>query len=282
MENTISTAPFSVDWPSVILTCLVVAALLEVVAPARRSDDLMRRWSNNLSLSAITYSFNHFAVTALMLQVMRSIDQGALIDLSELPLWFALPLGVLAYELVVYALHVASHKVPLFWRFHSIHHSDPEVDISTSFRHHPLESLISVIPMLALSIYIGFPLEAALVYRVLELAQKVFTHANVKIPDSLEATVGKLIVTPRFHRGHHFADKTHTDSNYGAVFPWFDYLFNTYEKTDQAKDLSEPIGLGLSDTDSTRLDRLLLQPVLSAGSNAPRGESAGSNAPRGE
>jgi len=106
--------------------------------------------------------------------------------------------------------------------------------------------------------------EAVLVYRVLELSQTVFTHANVRIPDGLEATLGRVVVTPRFHRGHHFADKKHTDSNYGAVVPWFDYLFGTYEKTNKTSDLTEPLGLGLSDTDSTRLDRLLLLPFQTA------------------
>lgn len=260
MDNTVSTAPFFIDWPSVILTCLVAAALLESIAPARQSKHLIRRWSNNLGLSVITYSFNHFALTALIILVLSEVDQPPAIDLSDFPLWFALPAGVLIYELVVYGLHVLSHKVPLFWRFHAIHHSDPEVDISTSFRHHPFESLISVIPMLVLSISLGLPVEAVLIYRLLELSQKVFTHANCRVPDTLEATLGKIVVTPRFHRGHHFADKKHTDSNYGAVFPWFDYLFKTYEKTDQKEDLCEPLGLGLSQSESTRLDRLLLQP----------------------
>ena len=114
--------------------------------------------------------------------------------------------------------------------------------------------------MLALSICFGFPVEAVLVYRLLELSQTVFTHTNVKVPDKLEATLGRVVVTPRFHRGHHFADREHTDSNYALVFPWFDYLFGTYKKTDQTSDLSEPLGLGISDTDSTRLDRLLVLP----------------------
>ena len=260
MDNTISTAPFSIDWPSVVLTCLVIAALLESAAPARRSEQLPRRWLNNIGLAIITYCFSHFVVTALMIEVMQSIDQAPLIDLSSLPLWLTVPVAVLIYELVVYTLHVMSHKVPVFWRLHAIHHSDPQVDISTSFRHHPLESLISVLPMLALSICFGFPVEAVLVYRLLELSQTVFTHTNVKVPDKLEATLGRVVVTPRFHRGHHFADEKHTDSNYGVVFPWFDYLFGTYKKTDQTSDLSEPLGLGISDTDSTRLDRLLVLP----------------------
>ena len=264
MDNTISTASFSIDWPSVVLTCLVIAALLESVAPARRSEQLPRRWLNNIGLAIITYCFSHFVVTALMIEVMRSIDQAPLIDLSSLPLWFTLPLAVLTYELVVYTLHLMSHKVPLFWRLHAIHHSDSQVDISTSFRHHPLESLISVFPTLSLSIFLDFPVEAVLVYRVLELSQTVFTHANVRIPDGLEATLGRVVVTPRFHRGHHFADKKHTDSNYGAVVPWFDYLFGTYEKTNKTSDLTEPLGLDLSDTDSTRLDRLLLLPFQTA------------------
>lgn len=270
MDNTISTAPFSIDWPSVMLTCLVIAALLESVAPARPSEHLVRRWVNNISLSIITYCFTHFVITACMIQVLKSIDQTPLIDFSSLPLWFTVPLGVLTYELVVFALHVMSHKVPLFWRLHSIHHSDPQVDVSTSFRHHPFESLISVIPMMAVAIYVGFPLEAVLTYRLLDLIQKILTHANIKIPDGLEATVGRLFVTPRFHRGHHFADKRHTDSNYGAVFPWFDFLFNTYQKTKLSEDLKEPLGLGLSDVDSTRLDRLLLLPLERTNPDSPQ------------
>lgn len=264
MDKSISTAPFSIDWPLVVLTCLVIAAVLESVAPARRTEQLLKRWSNNISLSIITYYFNHFFITALMIEVVSSTDQSPIIDFSPLPLWFTLPLGILAYEFVLYVIHIASHKVPIFWRLHAIHHSDPQVDLSTSFRHHPFESLISFIPMLMLSIYLGFPLEAVLVYRLLNLIQTIFTHTNVKIPDGLEAKLGKIVVTPRFHRAHHLADKKHTDSNYGAVFPWFDYVFNTYRKTELSEDLNKPLGLEVLKEDSMRVDRLLLLPFLQA------------------
>ena len=176
----------SIDLPSTILTCVVIAALLETVAPARPSPHLLKRWVNNLSLSVITYAFNHFALTALAIYLLKPFESQPVIDFSGLPLWLSVPMCVLVYDFVAYALHVASHKVPLFWRFHSVHHADEQVDISTAFRHHPLESLISLLPLLILSVCLGLPVEALLVYRMLELAQKVFTHTNVKVPDALE------------------------------------------------------------------------------------------------
>ena len=37
---------------------------------------------------------------------------------------------------------VAMHKLPALWRFHRVHHSDPLVDVTTTIRQHPGESLI--------------------------------------------------------------------------------------------------------------------------------------------
>lgn len=62
--------------------------------------------------------------------------------LVELPFWTKLFLGVMLYDFTTYWIHRASHKIPLLWRLHRVHHSDTTMDSSTTFRFHPLELIL--------------------------------------------------------------------------------------------------------------------------------------------
>lgn len=240
-----------------------MAVLAEMIQPLRSSQRPGQRWVHNGALALISFVFTHFVITAI---AVRTMDIGAtwpslsLGRIAELPLWLQVTMVFLALEWIRWAIHVLSHKVPILWRLHAVHHADPEMDASTAFRHHPLEGLISVIPVTLLTLVLGASVEVLMLYRLADLSVAVFSHINVRLPRGVERALGWLLVTPRFHRTHHLSDRTYTDSNYGAMTPWFDHLFGTYRPVSEDQNRSAEIGLAWSDRNAMRLDRLLLAP----------------------
>ncbi|MEE8523613.1 MAG: sterol desaturase family protein, partial [Thermoanaerobaculia bacterium] len=64
-----------------------------------------------------------------------------LLYLVDLPLWLHVLLGVLMLDLIgAYLIHFIQHKIGWMWKFHLVHHSDTEVDVTTSLRQHPGET----------------------------------------------------------------------------------------------------------------------------------------------
>lgn len=93
------------------------------------------------------------------------------------------------------------------------------------------------------------------------MALSLFSHANLFLPDTVDRTLRKVIITPDFHRNHHCSDWRFTDSNYGVSVPWFDYLFSTATDRPFAEQQSMQLGLEyFREKSDSRLDRLLLMP----------------------
>ncbi|MFT6287859.1 MAG: sterol desaturase/sphingolipid hydroxylase (fatty acid hydroxylase superfamily) [Alcanivorax sp.] len=259
----IETAPnFHLDLIAITLLALVVGMLLEMVRPARDIPVSLTRWLNNGSLALIAYAINYVFATLIGLYILYRFESPDLLGLSSAPLWLNLLVTFLVVEGARYSIHVAVHKVDWLWRFHSVHHSDAEVDLSTSFRHHPVKGMLNAIPMTALIWLIASGPQALILYRAWDLVSTVLTHTNVDIPHKIERWLRFAMVTPAFHRTHHFAEKRFTDSNYSATIPWFDYLFSTYQPTTVERQTSAKIGLDTHTVNEQRLDGMILAPFL--------------------
>lgn len=133
----------------------------------------------------------------------------------------------LALDLLVYALHIASHHVPLLWRFHRLHHSDTLLDIGSSWRHHPGEMVFVGLSVgLAASVLGIGPAEIGVYAVVAELVQ-ILAHANIRVPARAMNALSRVLITPGLHHLHHAPDQEDTDSNYGEVLSVWDRLFGT-------------------------------------------------------
>ena len=131
--------------------------------------------------------------------------------------------------------HFVEHQVPLFWRFHIIHHADNNVDVTTGLRHHPLESVWRGI-FFYIGIFVsGAPMFAVLLYQTALVFITGFTHANISLPKWLDKTLSWFLVSPNMHKVHHHWKQPYTDSNYGAVFSIWDRLLGTFMKLDPSK-----------------------------------------------
>ena len=145
----------------------------------------------------------------------------------SLPAWLSLIVGFLAIDLMVYAVHRCYHAVPLLWRLHATHHSDPDLDWSSAVRQHPLEYLASSAAYWLAAVAIGIPGPVVVLHRLSSFAAAVATHGNVGWPAWLEHLLRPVVITLDLHLIHHSADPAHADRNFGDVLSVWDRLFGT-------------------------------------------------------
>lgn len=126
-----------------------------------------------------------------------------------------------------YIWHILNHKLPFLWRFHLVHHCDPDLDVSTAIRFHFGEMIGSVLYRGAVVFISGATPTNVLVYEILFESATQFHHSNWRLPYRLEKALNKVVVTPRMHGIHHSIVRRETDSNYSVIFSWWDRLHNT-------------------------------------------------------
>jgi sterol desaturase/sphingolipid hydroxylase (fatty acid hydroxylase superfamily) len=185
-----------------------------------------------------------------------------LVNALALPAWLAIPLAIILLDLAIYFQHVMFHAVPTLWRLHRVHHSDPDFDLTTGLRFHPLEIVISTVVKCAAIAAFGVGALAVLAFEILLNATAMFNHGNGAMPAALDRTLRWLVVTPDMHRVHHSVRYNECSSNYGFNLPWWDRLFGTYRA--QPVDAHTTMAIGVDafrGADELRLDRLLLQPL---------------------
>lgn len=256
---------------TVIITLVIVLAW-EMLWPRRPPHKgMVRRWTNNLTLTFIGQLTAH-GTKALSLVLMAWLAQswgfGLFAD-AQGPWILAFVVYMLALESVGYGMHLALHKVPWMWRIHRVHHSDTELDFSSSYRHHPFEILLMYGASLPVVILLAPPVSVVLAYAVVRTAVHVPGHANIYIPEKVDRILRKFLITPDFHRLHHCSDRRYTDSNYGTILPWFDYLFGTYQDRPFADQATMEIGLEYARAPiDSRVDHLLWMPFRRFDSDA--------------
>lgn len=147
--------------------------------------------------------------------------------LYELPGWVEYLIAFLLLDYGNYLWHHLNHKVPFLWRYHLVHHTDPDLDITTAFRFHFGEMIGSVFSRGAVVFLSGASPLLVLIYEIIFEAATQFHHANWKLPIKLERILNLLLVTPRMHGIHHSVVKEETDSNYSVIFSFWDRLHHT-------------------------------------------------------
>lgn len=216
---------------SVIFLIIIIALLLleQKFFLRKRNHDLLPRLIINFSLSILSFIIVYFVVFPAQtktLEFTSSVNFG-LMRLVQLPDVLNYILSFLLMDLAFYYWHLLNHKIPFLWRFHNVHHFDPEMDVSTAFRFHFVEIGFSTLFRILQISLIGINPVAFLIYETAFAANTIFQHSNIKIPIKLERFLNKIIVTPRMHGIHHSNYKEETNSNYSTVFSFWDRIHNT-------------------------------------------------------
>lgn len=153
--------------------------------------------------------------------------QFGILNWIDLPFYVQAIVGFLLLDYFIYTWHVLNHRMPLLWRFHLVHHTDLDLDVSTAIRFHFGELLGAVIFRGAIVLCLGVSPEIVLIYEIAFEAATQFHHSNWKLPFQLETVLNKVIVTPRMHGIHHSQIRNETDSNYSVIFSFWDRIHKT-------------------------------------------------------
>jgi len=147
--------------------------------------------------------------------------------LYNLPSWMESIIAFVILDYTNYLWHILNHRVPLLWRFHLVHHTDADLDVTTAIRFHFGEIIGSVFFRGAAVVLVGASPLLVLIYEIVFEACTQFHHSNMKLPLKVERTLNKLIVTPRMHGIHHSVVHAETDSNYSVIFSFWDRIHCT-------------------------------------------------------
>jgi len=165
-------------------------------------------------------------------------------------------------DFAIWVQHLLSHKIPLLWRIHRVHHSDIEFDVTTAIRFHPVEIALSMGFKIGLVYLLGPAAWTVVVFEVLLNGSAMFNHANIALSQKLDRVIRSVLVTPDMHRIHHSVHRFEHDSNYGFALSWWDRLFGTYTHSPQDGHRQMKIGLQWQDLRPTRLIWSLALPFL--------------------
>lgn len=243
----------------VFLGLFAVFAGLEAVVPRRsRALARSRRWPTNLAITVLnTLALRGLAIPLPLLAIGAALDAEAqgwgLLNRVGWPGWLELVLAVLILDLAIWAQHLVTHKVPLFWRFHRVHHADRDMDVTTGFRFHPVEILASMGIKVGLVYVLGPSALAVLVFEILLSGTSLFNHSNLALPGPLDRLLRLVLVTPDMHRVHHSVHREEHDSNYGFALSVWDRLFRTYVPQPEAGHDGMTVGLEWQDERPARL-----------------------------
>jgi len=220
---------------AIIFGSLLLVALWEFFSPRRpREFPALRRRFGNIGfwvLNLILVAFFLPPVSAARLHL----------EAAGFPVWpirdFGLSffVGFLLLDLLRYAVHRCEHAVPLFWRFHALHHSDPDVDVTTSVRHHPVEYLLASAVYWTAVLVLGVPAIVVVSHGAAVFVTAAIQHGNIRLLEKLERWMHPVLVTVDMHRIHHSVVFAEANSNYGAIFSVWDRLFGTYTSIARAQ-----------------------------------------------
>ncbi len=151
-----------------------------------------------------------------------------LVAIRDLPDWAAALAGIAALDLVIYFQHRIFHKVPVLWRLHAAHHSDPDIDVTTALRFHPVEVGLSALVKAATVLALGIPAIAVIAFEIFLNACAMFNHSNLRLARPLDAFLSLFLVTPRLHRIHHSVIVAEQNSIFGFSINLWDRIFGTF------------------------------------------------------
>ncbi|WP_406650266.1 sterol desaturase family protein [Aliisedimentitalea scapharcae] len=214
------------------LFCLFAGA--EALIPRRsRCVPRGRRWTTNLSITVLnSILLRGLAVWMPLLAVGAALDASAqgwgVFNHLALPAWVEFTCAILILDFGIWAQHLITHKIPVLWRLHRVHHADRDMDVTTAVRFHPVEIGLSMILKIGLVYLLGPAAIAVVLFEIILNGTALFNHSNLRLPPGFDRMLRVVLVTPDMHRVHHSVHRHEHDSNYGFALSIWDRIFRTY------------------------------------------------------
>lgn len=153
-----------------------------------------------------------------------------LLNWLPLPGWIAAAAGFLVLDYAYWWWHWALHMIPFLWRFHNVHHTDLDMDVTTAARFHFGEIFFSIGFLSIVIVISGVTPFTFIFFFIVFEAAVAFHHSNWRLPIRLERLLNLIMVTPRMHGIHHSIVQRETNSNWGTIFCWWDTLHRTLRR----------------------------------------------------
>jgi len=247
---------------AIFLAVLILFLTLELAIPYRRpSQPKTWRWGVNLGLTGVNSLVMWLGLGALpILAAAHASSQGAgFLPLIPGPYWLRFLVAIAFLDFMLWVWHLLNHVVPLLWRFHRVHHTDLNMDVSTATRFHLGELAASRFIQAGLVYLVGADVYMVAAFDILVVACAQFHHSSLKIPARAERWIWPLAVPPSMHRIHHSVKIKQRNSNYGTIFSFWDRIMGTMVKNVDQAGIVIGVG-GHFKRQELGLGRLLAQP----------------------
>jgi len=217
---------------------LVLLFVLEHLLPRTQRAYAGRGVRNGVLLGVNTLLKLLLPVSLVAASLFALFEQFGVLNMIKLGLWTKIVIAWLVLDLFTYWLHRSYHSFDVLWRFHCVHHTDTAVDVTTPFRTHPIEMLLTLCAKAVLIILFGMPLLGVILYEVIVAVMALWVQG--------------------FHRQHHGDTAESCRQNYGLVLTVWDRMFGTVSPGTSEADTATAIRYNLSGKES--LAGLLVTP----------------------
>jgi sterol desaturase/sphingolipid hydroxylase (fatty acid hydroxylase superfamily) len=248
---------------SVILTVGAFVALLyvEKKRPLRRGNEpALKHDTRNLAVAALAGATVNFLEKPIAERLAKFVEEKnfGLVKILPLPKFLETALAIALLDYTLYLWHVLTHKIPLLWNFHRVHHADLDLTVSTAIRFHFGEMAISVAFRAGQILAIGVSPQALQIWQTLLFISIFFHHSNVRLPKNFEEKLEYLIVTPRLHGIHHSIEESEMNSNWSSGLTVWDFLHGTFRRDVPQNE----IVIGIEEIKDVRLTKMLAAPFV--------------------
>ena len=240
-----------------IVGCLSVFWILEGVYPLKKHQ--YNKWKHaktNFVLLLSTMIINVvFGLLTVGVFLWIDTTNFGLLNMVDFPVWVEIILAIMILDFTSqYVVHFLLHKIPFMWRFHTVHHSDTHVDVTSGTRHHPIDFIFRETFALIGVIIAGLPVSYYLMYRILTVLFTYFSHADIQLPLWLDKSISYVFISPNTHKFHHHHKMPWTDTNLGNIFSFWDRIFGTFMYQD-----TKDIVYGIDILDAEKSEDILYQ-----------------------
>jgi len=239
----------------------------------RVEDSKLRRDARNLAIATAAAAVMQFLElpVAFGLATWVQDEHWGLVQRLPIP-WIARTgLAIVLLDYTLYLWHVLTHRVPLLWRFHKVHHIDREMDASTALRFHFGEIALSVAFRAVQVIIIGPDPMTIAAWQIFLFVCILFHHANIRLPVRWERRIARFIMTPRLHGIHHSIAADEVNSNWSSGLTIWDWLHGTL-RTDVPQERIVIGVAGYRDDAHQRLVNAMLLPFRESANVLPAPE----------
>ena len=213
---------------------LAVTVVLEIAA---RKNWRVRYGSRNFRIDLLYFVFYYGGFYHLFLFVWIYKALHALVTayapwlqlnlMASMPPVLQMITIIMVSDFVGYWNHRWKHSNRYLWAFHSIHHSQTKLTIVSNHRFHVVDETL-----LRLWLFIPFQIlgTGVAMWLWLDFLMAWVLYLQHSEWNWTYGRLGRVLVSPVFHRKHHAKDERLYNSNYSMLFSFWDDLFGTAER----------------------------------------------------